>query len=104
VNAPLTTGWSQDGESWTDYHNDALVITTHIPSDSYVSLGKKNAACTAWRRVMFMRCSKFQYAISQLRWHSEIRSSEHQRQISGVFQQTVIDKVSQSQHQVVGSG
>jgi hypothetical protein len=43
VNAPLTTGWSQDGESWTDYHNDALVITTHIPSDSYVSLGKKGS-------------------------------------------------------------
>jgi hypothetical protein len=44
VNAPLTTGWSQDGESWTDYHNDALVITTHIPSDSYVSLGKKKCS------------------------------------------------------------
>jgi hypothetical protein len=34
---------SQDGESWTDYHNDALVITTNIPSDSYVSLGKKGS-------------------------------------------------------------
>ena len=34
---------SQDGESWSDYHNDALVITTNIPSDSYVSVGKKGS-------------------------------------------------------------
>jgi len=34
---------SQDGESWADYQDDALVITTNIPSDSYVSLGKKGS-------------------------------------------------------------
>lgn len=34
---------SQDGESWTDYLDDSLVVTTNIPSDSYVSIGKKGS-------------------------------------------------------------
>ena len=31
---------SQDGETWTDYKDGALVVTTNIPSDRYVSVGK----------------------------------------------------------------
>ena len=34
---------SHDGESWADYQDDALVVTTNIPSDSYVSLAKKGS-------------------------------------------------------------
>jgi hypothetical protein len=34
---------SQDGETWTDYMDDSLVVTTNIPSDSYVSVGKKGS-------------------------------------------------------------
>ena len=34
---------SQDGESWTDYQDDVWVVTTNIPSDSYVSIGKKGS-------------------------------------------------------------
>ena len=31
---------SQDGETWTDYKDAAWVVTTNIPSDRYVSVGK----------------------------------------------------------------
>lgn len=31
---------SQDGETWTDYKDGSLVVTTNIPSDRYVSVGK----------------------------------------------------------------
>ena len=34
---------SQDGETWTDYLDDSLVVTTNIPSDSYVSIGTKGS-------------------------------------------------------------
>ena len=34
---------SQDGETWADYQDGALVVTTNIPSDTYVSLGKKGS-------------------------------------------------------------
>lgn len=31
---------SQDGETWADYKDDTLVVTTNIPSDRYVSVSK----------------------------------------------------------------
>jgi hypothetical protein len=34
---------SQDSETWADYQDNALVVTTNIPSANYVSLGKKGS-------------------------------------------------------------